>query len=487
MSSSYGLLTLNINHRPFINITKPYMILYANKIKADFLLDDRLDSFIDTLGYIPAQRSNIQAYLQKCISIYHYLDKYDRIMFIDDTCMIHPHTPNLFQLCDSTMIGGFNESQLKDINSYEYDLNYIQNRKQITITHYLNTGILIVSKCHRYLFSPSMIEEHLDLFESKYPTQCYLNYLIGRDNVPIFSLEEKFHQQCLFNYKDNSNRNVKKLPSSYIIELIYSQFIFHITGYYKYRLFIIKQINEIFQLYKKNVTAVLLNYYRPYNLQNIILPTLIKNRWIDQIIISHGRSENVFSTPPIENRTSIIHLHDYIKVDTEYGLFRRYLASEKSKNNILLILDDDLIVSEVEFFKLLYQYSQSPNIIHGKYGRDIVSNNQQHYIYNSIDSKNIKCPILLTRIVMTHKDNIKYVISKFKKHHSFFQSLTPIWNGEDIFLSLLVADKNKEMNQICPLKIQNLNNTNAISKLDTHLLQRNLILKYLMSFLTLKL
>ena len=51
-------------------------------------------------------------------------------------------------------------------------------------------------------------------------------------------------------------------------------------------------------------------------------------------------------------------------------------------------------------------------------------------------------PILITRCVMISLDNIKYMNSRMTQFEYFFQDCKPKWNGEDIFMSIVIMDKN---------------------------------------------
>jgi hypothetical protein len=70
----------------------------------------------------------------------------------------------------------------------------------------------------------------------------------------------------------------------------------------------------------------------------------------------------------------------------------------------------------------------------GKFGRSISKN----YSYDCKNRSHFKNPILLTSLLLVNKDLINFFWSEYPKMNEFvIQHSTPLWNGEDIFLSLL--------------------------------------------------
>ncbi len=146
--NKYAIITLNINNRPYLSITEKYMKLYAKKINADFHVIKNYSLHPILYKFNSQSRPNIHAYIQKMVSIYEYLEKYERLLYVDDTTFITKETKNLFEIVSENAIGGLYESS-KNLNSFKFDKAFILKEKNVLIETYLNTGILVVSKVHQ--------------------------------------------------------------------------------------------------------------------------------------------------------------------------------------------------------------------------------------------------------------------------------------------------------------------------------------------------
>ncbi len=88
------------------------------------------------------------------------------------------------------------------------------------------------------------------------------------------------------------------------------------------------------------ISAVILNWERPYKLKHIILPILAQCPQIDEIIISYGKLDTAFDYE--SERCRMVHRRDYGDIDRRYGMARRFLAYEDATNEVILSLDDDI-------------------------------------------------------------------------------------------------------------------------------------------------
>ncbi len=115
------------------------------------------------------------------------------------------------------------------------------------------------------------------------------------------------------------------------------------------------------------ISVVILNWLRPSNLKDTILPALERYSSVSEIIISHGKKETAFDYKSEQCR--IVHRKDWGEVNDTYGLARRWIAGKYAANEIVMDHDDDLLISEDTLEKLLHHYLQRPNVIHGLFGR----------------------------------------------------------------------------------------------------------------------
>ena len=214
------------------------------------------------------------------------------------------------------------------------------------------------------------------------------------------------------------------------------------------------------------LSIVILNFNRPDYIKNNIIPK-IKNS-CDEIIISHGKKETAFTHPDIKS------LNHYGKVNEEYGLSRRFLSCLEARNELVLIMDDDIVPS-LEAIKFLYdKIQEDPQRIHGLYGRNTINN-------YSVDNCFGEVPVVLTRCLITTKEMCEYYIENFRSFESeMVKKSKPFWNGEDILFSLLSIKKNGKLNKAYELKHNNkwtnyLNFSTSISLDDGHIKYRKKI------------
>jgi len=182
----------------------------------------------------------------------------------------------------------------------------------------------------------------------------------------------------------------------------------------------------------EKLSVVILNYNRPYNLKNYIIPYLEKNKLVDEIIISHGKEKTAFDN----DKGKIKNLQHWGEMNKEYGLTLRFLSALESKNEHILIMDDDIIPTH-ETIRFLKDKIEEEENIHGIYGRDI--NQKGEYIKSNVFGS---VPMVLTRCLITTKSMCHYFISRFRSYEDEIISKSkPYWNGEDIVFNLLAIKK----------------------------------------------
>ena len=189
------------------------------------------------------------------------------------------------------------------------------------------------------------------------------------------------------------------------------------------------------------ISACLLNYHRPELLKNIILPVLETSELIDEIIVSHGREDTAFQYTGKSG--IVVHRHDYGEVNNTYGLSRRWLCWQQAKNEAVLSLDDDILVSCETVFRLYESYKQKPQVIHSLVGRGIGKGLRylatDYYGDVKLALTGVAMlPASLGRACLEHK----HLVDDFIRKNS-----RPLWNGEDLFSSLLALKLNKQLNK----------------------------------------
>lgn len=216
------------------------------------------------------------------------------------------------------------------------------------------------------------------------------------------------------------------------------------------------------------ISLIILNWKRPENIKNHILPYLENNYLIDEIIISHGKEDTIFDYQ--SNTKNIIHRNDS-KLNTNFGLSLRFLAALTSKNKMIMFMDDDEIIANKEIEKCYNIITNNQHIgIIGKYGRQLYKNKNE-YTYNFHNAKGF-CDIILTKFMLLKKNIIYDFFYNSIYVEPFQKNAKPFWNGEDIFISLLSRKKygNQSLLSIPDIQSQKLDEKNvSISSWGGHL------------------
>ena len=173
------ILTLAIgnDYQQMAKITHPVIKKYAKKIGADF-------KCIDT-----QTTSKTSPHWEK-FQIYDLLNRYDRILYIDTDIIIRDDCPNLFDIVPKYKLGMFNEASWTD-RSKELIIDICkQYGKTLPDWNgkYYNSGMIVLSKQHKYLFKKPD-KEVFSFYE-----QSYLNMMIALEKPLMYELPYKFNR-----------------------------------------------------------------------------------------------------------------------------------------------------------------------------------------------------------------------------------------------------------------------------------------------------
>lgn len=209
------------------------------------------------------------------------------------------------------------------------------------------------------------------------------------------------------------------------------------------------------------ITFVILNYKRPRNLVEHILPSLLKNELIDKIIVSHALRETCFDTYVYNDR--LLQLKNF-EEQKKVGLYCRFLATERANTECIAFQDDDFLVDNASIKFCYEQWLEDKHSIHGGLGRNITENT---YIPKDVFSAHV--PVILPGAgAMTSSLTLKKVMELAPLVEPYVQDCKPIWNGEDIFLSIVAMLQTKKFNRRHDLKVQELPSPHAICQTKGH-------------------
>jgi hypothetical protein len=171
------IVTLNIGNKynSIAKLTHPTLKNYADKIGADFIVLDK------------QQISKTSPQWEK-YRIFDLLNKYRRILYFDTDLIIREDCPNLFSIVPEENIGLFDESPFTDRQGLVQSIADYWGKKIEVKEKYYNTGVMVVSRKHKYLFVKP--EQEIDNFYE----QTYFNMQLAEAKEEVFSLNYNFNR-----------------------------------------------------------------------------------------------------------------------------------------------------------------------------------------------------------------------------------------------------------------------------------------------------
>lgn len=197
---------------------------------------------------------------------------------------------------------------------------------------------------------------------------------------------------------------------------------------------------------ENGITVVILNWKRPQNIVNHILPSLEKLSLIKEIIISHGRQDTAFryTLPPYHVRHDDLRIEhrDDSKNNAVFGLALRFLTASHASYPHVLFVDDDTVPHPAGVYNMYQMYIKKQPCIVAKYGRritrDITYSTRPPIEQEQGRSGYIQVPIALTSCTLVPRTLCCAFLHTFQDSLEFvFRKSRPLWNGEDIALSIL--------------------------------------------------
>lgn len=255
---------------------------------------------------------------------------------------------------------------------------------------------------------------------------------------------------------------------NYYFIIIFFLFIIILNFYKREETFHVQKNIKKKQQKKNNlISLIILSYERPDNLKYSI-PILTDIDLIDEIIIAHGSKEHYTD---IKDK-KIINIKDFVN-NKKYLTFRRFDLYKKCKNNCIMILDDDILPSNVLIEKMYYKYLEDKlgfygNFLRGcnKYGYNVPISLAKEYIGN----------YLLTGCCMLDKDTIKrcwnYILNE---KSALLNQIINSFNGncEDLLFNYVYYKLYNKKPTYIDGMIISLNYEKGFSSNPTHYLVRN--------------
>eukprot|EP00537_Pseudo-nitzschia_pungens_P010671 CAMPEP_0172393280 /NCGR_PEP_ID=MMETSP1061-20121228/9189_1 /TAXON_ID=37318 /ORGANISM="Pseudo-nitzschia pungens, Strain cf. pungens" /LENGTH=359 /DNA_ID=CAMNT_0013124311 /DNA_START=62 /DNA_END=1138 /DNA_ORIENTATION=+ len=185
---------------------------------------------------------------------------------------------------------------------------------------------------------------------------------------------------------------------------------------------------------KEKVSVVLMNFSRPRMIrESSMMRTLLEHPNIDEVLLLHANPKTAFEF--VHSKVKNI---DAIQHNNEMGLSLRFYFCQIARNNWVLHLDDDMEFTTEALNELIVEYGRNPKRIVGRFGRDFSPGNS----FNGYNSKNShkNTEVVLTKLMLMERDTCS---TFFDYAHLVWDDVVlhngdgPLWNGEDIFMSLV--------------------------------------------------
>jgi len=259
------IVTLNFNNRPYIKYTKQYMEEYATKTNSVFKVIDEtnIQDILNTynIDIVECGRNNNQCYIYRILVMLYYLNIFEKIMILDDTCFIKNNCENLFDMLDEDYnILAYNEGQQPELIASAISKRdiYEKTRFKIDTNKYINCGIMLLSSRITNILNIYNVLKYIGLFKSKYPNQSFINFILQYFKVKVKYVPSAYNCMFMNNTYNNAGYRImgKDIGTEFV--LCDSNKIFHITGFYKHRLevviFIAKVLlTKIIPFYNSNI------------------------------------------------------------------------------------------------------------------------------------------------------------------------------------------------------------------------------------------
>jgi hypothetical protein len=183
----------------------------------------------------------------------------------------------------------------------------------------------------------------------------------------------------------------------------------------------------------QKVSVVAMNHNRPRMIrESQLLKTFTSHPAIDEILLCHSNPKTKFDFQH-EKVTNI----DAVEDNNKMGLSLRFHYCSTARNDWVILVDDDMELSAAAVDMLLSEFATNTKRIVGHYGRNY--NWYRAPYRNGYDTRTVAGPaeVMLTKIMVMESD----MCAAFFRHEHLMQDLlpesTPLWNGEDIFMSLV--------------------------------------------------
>lgn len=398
----YVILTLSVGERPFNKNTFYSIEKYASKCKVPFYKLSDIEIPNKLQGIVIGRNNNL-VYLKKILAVRKYLETYDRVLWLDDTCFVSPSCPDLFSFIPQNYMAAPSEI-FQPYASYPCSMSKIaqQNNINFNPVEAFNTGIVLYNKSIYPYLSDDQIMLHQLWWQNAWSDQVFINMIVKTNDLKVVLLDDNFNRMSVHEDNKERNRTLETLKTPCSLQKSISNddaFIYHITSIYdiQNRCNIFQSLTEKYYPRKQKFDIVVARYNEDIAWTKNFINVYIYNKgeiMTNTISLQNvGRETHTFYTHIVQNYDN---LNDYIvflqgnPFDHSPNLVEnlrnvmnankdfnfQYLSELQLQSNIMQCPYHPSIPIEQVYHSLFQVKPESNNFSFGQGGQFIVSKNQ---------------------------------------------------------------------------------------------------------------
>lgn len=253
MSGSLGKCAIvmpSIGVRPWVFGCAETFRRYCQVHGFEFFLETEwpsLEEFpLPELPNYPGRRHK-RAYGAKTYFAWKYLHAgYDRVLIVDDTCVIRASTPSVFELVPFGSCGYTRTSSDHAKESFDFLTDFTERRGETPLcydaTLYMNSGFVVYDQSMLSALAPQKVIDAQELLFARFPHQTLTYYLLRRAAVPQAELSKAFNKMPALELDAESRKNLQDVRP-FLRKSIY---VYHISAFYLFREQLLEQIYHKF-------------------------------------------------------------------------------------------------------------------------------------------------------------------------------------------------------------------------------------------------
>lgn len=238
MQLRVALIVVSLGERPWWPITAKWLDVYCRRWNYDLVVVRQ--PLVAELQPEEFDRFQNFGRAQK-LGIGPYFEIYDRIIQIDDTCIVSPATPDLAEIVPKDEIGCWVAGRYFSVNAFNKYANYHASIYERTVPipkeRFYNSGMTVYSKKHALLFDRSSIPWDKIKADHERPQQGYLSHRCEEAGFKLHDLGPNFN---FVGSRIKRARDLSQVPEDVLV--------FHVTSAIPDRVDIATQIDRLFRM-----------------------------------------------------------------------------------------------------------------------------------------------------------------------------------------------------------------------------------------------